>query len=80
MLEGPAGPVRQADSPGFYNPMFVWKYGPAKQAAKTFITWFVQSGRLEPLYTGRARPALADLQVRHRHRARQEQPPARTRR
>jgi maltose-binding protein MalE len=30
--------------------MFVWKHSPGKAAAKTFVRWFVQSGRLEPLY------------------------------
>jgi len=38
---------------GFYNPMFVWVNSPAKAAAKTFIRWFIRSGRLEPLYQRR---------------------------
>ncbi|MFI5011509.1 MAG: ABC transporter substrate-binding protein [Hyphomicrobiales bacterium] len=49
VLEGPAGPSRKLTA-GFYNPMFVWKYSPGKEAAKTFVKWFIQSGRLEPLY------------------------------
>ena len=49
VLEGPAGPSRKLTA-GFYNPMFVWAHSPGKEAAKTFIRWFVQSGRLEPLY------------------------------
>ena len=49
VLEGPGGPANRL-SAGFYNPMFVWKHSPAKEAAKIFIKWFIQSGRLEPLY------------------------------
>jgi len=49
VLEGPAGPSGKLTA-GFYNPMFVWKHSPRKDAAKTFIRWFVQPGRLEPLY------------------------------
>lgn len=49
VLEGPAGPSGKL-SAAFYNPMFVWKYSPAKEQAKTFIRWFVQPGRLERLY------------------------------
>ena len=49
VLEGPAGPERKLTA-GFYNPMFVWVNSPAKAAAKTFIRWFIRSGRLEPLY------------------------------
>lgn len=49
VLEGPAGPSRKLTA-GFYNPMFVWVHSPGKAAAKTFIRWFIQSGRLEPLY------------------------------
>jgi ABC-type glycerol-3-phosphate transport system substrate-binding protein len=49
VLEGPAGPSRKLTA-AFYNPMFVWKYSPAKEQAKTFIKWFVQPGRLERLY------------------------------
>lgn len=49
VLEGPGGPTSRL-SAGFYNPMFIWKHSPAKEAAKTFIKWFIQSGRLEPLY------------------------------
>ena len=30
--------------------MFVWKHSPGKDAAKTFIRWFMQPGRLEPIY------------------------------
>jgi multiple sugar transport system substrate-binding protein len=49
VLEGPAGPSGKLTA-AFYNPMFVWKYSPGKEAAKTFIKWFVQPGRLERLY------------------------------
>ncbi|MCA0448635.1 MAG: sugar ABC transporter substrate-binding protein [Proteobacteria bacterium] len=49
VLEGPAGPSGRLTA-GFYNPMFVWKHSPGKEAAKTFVRWFVQPGRLEPLY------------------------------
>jgi ABC-type glycerol-3-phosphate transport system substrate-binding protein len=49
VLEGPAGPSRKLTA-AFYNPMFVWKYSPGKEAAKTFIKWFVQPGRMERLY------------------------------
>lgn len=49
VLEGPAGPSGKLTA-AFYNPMFVWKYSPAKEAAKTFVKWFVQPGRLERLY------------------------------
>jgi len=49
VLEGPGGPANRLNA-GFYNPMFVWKHSPAKEAAKIFIKWFIQSGRLEPLY------------------------------
>jgi maltose-binding protein MalE len=30
--------------------MFIWKHSPGKDAAKTFVRWFVQPGRLERLY------------------------------
>jgi multiple sugar transport system substrate-binding protein len=36
VLEGPAGPSGKLTA-AFYNPMFVWKHSPAKEAAKTFI-------------------------------------------
>ena len=49
VLEGPAGPKGRLTA-AFYNPMFVWKHSPGKEAAKTFIKWFIQPGRLEPLY------------------------------
>lgn len=49
VLEGPAGQSARLTA-AFYNPMFVWKYSPAKEAAKTFIRWFIQPGRLERLY------------------------------
>ena len=49
VLEGPGGPQRKLTA-GFFNPMFVWKHSPGKEAAKTFVRWFVQPGRLEPLY------------------------------
>jgi multiple sugar transport system substrate-binding protein len=49
VLEGPAGKARKLTA-GFYNPMFVWKHSPGKEAAKTFVRWFVQPGRLERLY------------------------------
>ncbi|MEZ5666315.1 MAG: extracellular solute-binding protein [Alphaproteobacteria bacterium] len=45
-LQGPAAKL----SAGFYNPMFVWKHSPALDAAKAFVRWFIQPGRLEPLY------------------------------
>jgi ABC-type spermidine/putrescine transport system permease subunit I len=46
VLQGPAAKL----TAGFYNPMFVWKHGPNKEAAKTFIRWFVQPGRLDSVY------------------------------
>ncbi|WP_342359571.1 sugar ABC transporter substrate-binding protein [Terrarubrum flagellatum] len=49
VLEGPAGKAGKLTA-AFYNPMFVWKHSPAKEAAKTFVRWFVQPGRLERLY------------------------------
>jgi len=49
VLIGPAGPDRKL-SGGFYQGMFVWKYSPNIPAAKTFIRWFTEPGRLEPLY------------------------------
>ncbi|MET3926020.1 sugar ABC transporter substrate-binding protein [Devosia sp. 2618] len=45
-LQGPAAKL----TAGFFNPMFVWNYSPAKEAAMTFVDWFTQPGRLEPLY------------------------------
>jgi len=49
VLEGPAGPAGKLTA-GFYNPMFVWKHSPGKAAAKTFVRWFIQPGRMEPMY------------------------------
>jgi multiple sugar transport system substrate-binding protein len=49
VLQGPAGPERRLVA-GFYQGMFVWKHSPAKEAAKTFIRWFVEPGRLDPVY------------------------------
>ena len=49
VLEGPAGPERKLAA-GFYQGMFVWKYSPNIPAAKTFIRWFTEPGRLEPVY------------------------------
>lgn len=46
VLQGPAAKL----TAGFYNPMFVWKYSKAKEAAKTFIKWVIAPGKLEPLY------------------------------
>jgi multiple sugar transport system substrate-binding protein len=48
-LEGPAGKDWKLAA-GFYNPMFIWKYSPNVDAAKTFVKWFVQPGRLDPVY------------------------------
>ena len=47
VLQGPAAKL----TAGFYNPIFVWKYSKAKDAAKTFIKWAIAPGKLEPLYT-----------------------------
>jgi multiple sugar transport system substrate-binding protein len=49
VLEGPAGPERKLAA-GFYQGMFVWKYSPNIPAAKTFIRWFTEPNRLEPVY------------------------------
>jgi multiple sugar transport system substrate-binding protein len=49
ILETLQGPEAQLTA-GFFNPMFVWKYSPNMEAAKTFVRWFTQPGRLEPLY------------------------------
>jgi multiple sugar transport system substrate-binding protein len=49
ILETLQGPVAKLTA-GFYNPMFVWKHGPHKGAVKTFIKWFIQPRRLEPIY------------------------------
>jgi len=43
------GPKAQLTA-GFYNPMFIWKYTPGMDAAKTFVRWFTQPGRLAPLF------------------------------
>jgi ABC-type glycerol-3-phosphate transport system substrate-binding protein len=48
-LEGPAGKDRKLVA-GFYQGFFVWKYSPAKDAAKKFIRWITQPNRLEPSY------------------------------
>ncbi len=49
ILETLQGPKAKLTA-GFYNPMFVWKYSPNVEAAKTFVRWFIQPGRLEPVY------------------------------
>ena len=49
ILETLQGPKAKLTA-GFYNPMFVWKYTPSMDAAKTFVRWFTEPGRLEPLY------------------------------
>ena len=49
VLETLQGPKAKLTA-GFYNPMFVWKHSPNLDAAKTFVRWFIQPGRLEPLY------------------------------
>jgi multiple sugar transport system substrate-binding protein len=49
ILETLRGPAAQLTA-GFYNPMFVWKHGQNKEAVKTFIRWFIQPRRLEPIY------------------------------
>jgi ABC-type glycerol-3-phosphate transport system substrate-binding protein len=49
ILETLQGPKAKLTA-GFYNPMFVWKHSPNLEAAKTFVRWFIQPGRLEPLY------------------------------
>ena len=49
VLETLQGPEAKLTA-GFYNPLFVWKFSPNPEAAKTFITWLVQPGRLTPLY------------------------------
>lgn len=45
-LQGPAAKL----TAGFYNPMFIWAHTPAMEAAKKFVDWFTQPGRLEALY------------------------------
>jgi multiple sugar transport system substrate-binding protein len=49
VLEGPAGPSRKLAA-GFYQGMFVWKFSPRIAQAKTFIRWFTEPNRLEPIY------------------------------
>jgi ABC-type glycerol-3-phosphate transport system substrate-binding protein len=49
VLEGPAGKAGKLTA-GFYNPMFIWKHSPHKEQAKQFVRWFVQPGRLDPVY------------------------------
>ena len=49
VLEGPAGPERKLAA-GFFQGLFVWKYSPNIDAAKTFIRWMTEPGRLEPIY------------------------------
>ncbi len=49
VLETLTGPAAKLTA-GFYNPMFVWAFSPAKDAAMTFVDWFTQPGRLQPLY------------------------------
>lgn len=45
-LQGPAARL----TAGFYNPMFIWQHSPNLAAAKTFVRWFIQPGRLDPVY------------------------------
>ncbi|HEV7717767.1 MAG TPA: sugar ABC transporter substrate-binding protein [Arsenicitalea sp.] len=47
VLQGPKAKL----AAGFYNPLFVWKYSPNVDLAKEFVSWLVQPGRLQPLYT-----------------------------
>ena len=75
VLEGPAGPERKLAA-GFYQGMFVWKYSPNIDAAKTFIRWMTRAGPPRADLQGVARNALADLQVRHRLGSREDQPAA----
>jgi len=49
VLETLQGPKAKLTA-GFYNPMFVWKFSPQLDAAKTFVRWFTEPGRLQPLY------------------------------
>jgi ABC-type glycerol-3-phosphate transport system substrate-binding protein len=49
VLETLQGPKAKLTA-GFYNPMFCWKYSPNLEAAKTFVRWFTQPARLQPLY------------------------------
>jgi multiple sugar transport system substrate-binding protein len=45
-LQGPKAKL----TAGFFNPMFIWKHSPNVDAAKTFVRWFTEPGRLQPLY------------------------------
>ncbi|HEX3350563.1 MAG TPA: sugar ABC transporter substrate-binding protein [Acetobacteraceae bacterium] len=49
VLETLQGPEAKLTA-GFYNPMFVWKYSPHVDAAKTFVRWFVNPTRMDPIY------------------------------
>lgn len=49
ILETLQGPEAKLTA-GFFNPMFLWKHSPGLEQAKQFVRWFVQPGRLEPLY------------------------------
>ena len=49
ILETLQGPKAKLTA-GFFNPMFIWKYSPNIDAAKTFVRWFTKPGRLMPLY------------------------------
>ena len=49
VLETLQGPKAKLTA-GFFNPMFIWKYSPNIDAAKTFVRWFTQPGRLTPIY------------------------------
>ena len=49
ILETLQGPKAKLTA-GFYNPMFIWKFSPNIDAAKTFVRWFVSPGRLAPIY------------------------------
>ena len=45
-LQGPKAKL----TAGFFNPMFIWKFSPNVDAAKTFVRWFVTPGRLQTIY------------------------------
>ncbi len=70
-LQGPKAKL----TAGFFNPMFIWKFSPNVDAAKTFVRWFVQPGGCADL-CGQPGAALADLQVRVRKRLQPSEPAA----
>ncbi len=49
-LTGPPGAKRTV---GFYNPLFIWKYTPHPEETKEFMKWFIEPGRLMPIYQAR---------------------------